>query len=124
MRTRFLMALVGVAALATSAAAQPPAHGDERDAGTLCLDTLGINHPPTCKTMSATRLESKPDICLCLGNWVTVKVPWCAKGQHPPAESADYERARYAYASKNHLSLFGFAYKDQPACINTTKNGQ
>ena len=123
MRTLFLTALAGPAAFASVAAAQPGGH-DERDAATICLDTLGVTHPANCHTLTASRLESKPDICLCQGPWLTVKAPWCAADERPAPDTAAFDRERYAYAGKHGNSLFGFSYNGQRACQPVPKNGR
>ena len=119
MRTLVFTAFASLAAVAV-AAAQPAApssapHEDERNGATLCLDTLGINHPPICHKQSASRFPSPPDICLCEGPWRTVKAPWCAPGEKPPVESAAFDRARNKAAQDG--SLFGDTYHGQRMCV-------
>ncbi len=119
-----LLVLISVAALAVAsvAAAQPSSapHSSE-PAATLCLDTLGGSHPPVCHSMSASRLASPPDICLCHGPYMQVRAPYCAPGEKPPAESAAMEHAR-AKAAKDG-SLFGDSYEGRRMCVVLKDNG-
>ncbi len=116
MRVLFLTVLAGLAA-ATTAAAQP------HDAATLCLDPGGINHAPVCKQMQASRFPQTPDICQCHGPYRQVDAPWCGPGEKPPADSAEFDRARAAYVDKNGSSLFGASYHGQSMCVVKGEGG-
>ncbi len=113
MRALFLTAIVGFAAVSAAAMAAPPG---PRDTATLCLDGLGVNHAPVCHSMAASRLPSTPDICQCVGPWRQVDAPYCAKGEEPPADTADFDRARAAAADK-HSTLVGATYKGKRMCV-------
>ena len=115
MRALFLTIVAGLA-VATAAAAQPA-----DSPATLCLDGLGVNHAPICHTQTASRIDTKPDICLCRGPYRRVDAPWCAPGESPPPESADYEHARAAAAEKDN-SLFGDTYHGQRMCVSARSN--
>ena len=116
MRALFLTAVIGIAAASAVAVAQPSTQSRPRDAATLCLDPSGANHPPVCRHMEASRFASAPDICQCNGPYRQVEAPFCAKGEHPPEDSAAFETARAAAAAKN-SSLFGATYKGQSMCV-------
>ena len=116
MRMLVLSAAFSLMAGAALAASHIP-----NDAATLCLGPLGESHPPVCHNMSASRLESKPDICLCNGPTQQVKAPWCGRGEKPPADSAAFERAR-AQAAKDG-SLFGDSYQGRNMCVELRPNG-
>jgi len=122
MRVLFLTVLAGFAAVSAAAMAQPssPQHQRPKEAATLCLDGLGINHPPVCHTQSASRFPTPPDICQCLGPWRQVDAPYCAKGEKPPADSAAFEHARAKAA--NDGSLFGDTYKGKRMCVELSGN--
>lgn len=100
-----------VAQPATSYQSAPP----PREAATLCLDGLGTTHPPVCTKMSASRQPSAPDICTCQGPYRTVRAPWCAPGEKPPADTAAFDRARADAAQDG--SLFGDRYQGQRFCV-------
>ncbi len=116
MRSLFVTVLAGVAALAAAAAAQPSSSGPHRDAATLCLDALGENHVPVCTKQDASRFAAAPDICVCNGPYRQVEAPWCAKGEVPPGDTADFEHARAA-AAQSHSSLFGATYQGKRMCV-------
>jgi hypothetical protein len=115
MRVLFLTTLIATVGACAVASAQP------RDSAVLCLDGLGVNHPATCNTMSASRLESKPDICMCQGPYQQVQADWCAKGESPPADTAEFDRARAAAVHNG--SLQGFNYQGKRACVPVGPNG-
>ena len=83
---------------------------------TLCLDTLGVNHPPVCRAFTASRIDAAPDICQCLGGGIQVEAPYCAAGESPPADSHAYELARRAAALPS-LSLIGKTYNGRSFCV-------
>jgi hypothetical protein len=111
MRALIIAAIAGFAA-ASAASAQP-----NNNTATLCLDTIGVSHPATCHTQQASRLNTQPDICQCLGPWREVKAPWCGPNEKPPAESHAFEKARLAYAKKHHDSVVGGTYNGQSMCV-------
>ncbi len=115
MRVLFLTTLIVTAGACAVASAQP------RDSAVLCLDGLGVNHPATCHAMSASRLESKPDICECQGPYQQVQADWCAKGESPPPDTAEFDRARVAAVHNGSLS--GFSYQGKRACVPVGPNG-
>ncbi len=115
MRVLFLTSLIGALGLCAAASAQP------RDSAVLCLDGLGVSHPATCHSTSASRLDSKPDICICQGPYQQVRASWCAKGEQPPADTADFDRARLAAVHDG--SLEGFSYRGKAACVPVGPNG-
>src|SRR5579862_8602291 len=95
MRALLLPLVAGLAA--ASAAMAQPASGPG-DKATLCLDPGGVDHAPLCRSHNATRFVQPPDICVCDGPYRQVEAPWCAKGEKPPNDTAEFERARAAYA--------------------------
>lgn len=117
MRVLFVTTLIGALGACAFAAAQP----GPNSSAVLCLDGLGVNHPPVCHTQSASRLESTPDICSCNGPYQQVRTNWCAKGEHPPADTADYDRARVAAVHDG--SLLGFTYQGKRDCVPLGPNG-
>ena len=121
MRSLFLTTLAGVAAVASAALAQPSS-SRPHDAATLCLDGLGINHAPVCTKHTASRFPAAPDICQCDGPYRQVDAPYCAKGEKPPGDTADFDRARAAAAAKN-SSLFGATYHGKPMCVSLSDGG-
>ena len=106
--------VLGGAAFAQPASSTPPA-ASPRDGATLCLDGLGVSHPPICTKMSATRQPSAPDICICTGPYRTVKAPWCAPGESPPPDTAAFDRARAKAAQDG--SLFGDLFQGKSMCV-------
>ena len=113
MRAVGLMALSALAA-ASAAMAQAPG---PRDTATVCLDPMGVGHPAHCESTNASRFATQPDICLCRGPLRQVDAPWCAAGEAPAADTADFDRARVAYASSHGNSLVGFSYQGKRACV-------
>ena len=87
-------------------------------AATLCLDPLGFNLGATCHSFNASRIDTRPDICQCLNSGATVTAPYCRRGEHPQAESADYDRARWT-ASRVEGTLIGKSYKGRSYCVTT-----
>jgi hypothetical protein len=81
----------------------------------ICLDPGGHTLPVTCQTR-ASRVQYEEYICQCLKGGEQVTIPICPKGVRPPADSADYERARYAAIKKG--SLVGAMYKGRPMCAD------
>jgi hypothetical protein len=119
MRVLFLTTLIGALGACAVAAAQPANPGES---GTLCLDGLGINHPAICHTDEASRFPTTPDICICNGPYQTVRTNWCAKGERPPPDTADYDRARVAAVHDG--NLFGFTYHGHRDCVPPGPNGE
>ena len=117
MRVLFLTSLIAAAGACAVASAQPASN----DTAVLCLDGLGVSHPPVCHSSSASRLSTEPDICSCRGPYQQVKTNWCAKGEQPPADTADFDRARLA-AVKNG-SLYDFMFQGKRACVPQGPNG-
>ncbi|MEI9963826.1 MAG: hypothetical protein WDM92_03165 [Caulobacteraceae bacterium] len=118
MRLSLPAILAGVALAASFAqpgAAKPHDADDPRHGATLCLDGLGVGHPPVCRDSDASRFAHPPDICLCHGPYRQVTAPWCAPGERPPADSAAFDRAR-ARASQDG-SLFGDTYHGKRFCV-------
>ena len=114
MRLLFLTSLIGALGVAGAAAAQP-------GSAVLCLDGLGVSHPAVCHSSTGSRLSPEPDICTCHGPYQQVKASWCARGEQPPADTADFDRARLA--AVHHGSLVGFSYQGKPACVPLGPNG-
>ncbi len=112
MRVVFLTSLIGVLALGAAASAQPAA---DNNPATLCLDGIGVNHPPICHSQSASAFPQPPDICLCQGPYREVKAPWCAPGEKPPGDTADFDHARAKAAE--HGDLFGATYNGRRMCV-------
>ncbi len=108
MRVLFLTSLIGALGVCSVAAAQP-------DSAILCLDGLGVSHTATCHSATASRLSPAPDICTCNGPYQEVKASWCARNEQPPADSADFDRARLAAVHNG--SLVGFSYQGKRACV-------
>jgi hypothetical protein len=117
MRVLFLTTLLAAAGAYAVASAQP----SPRESAVLCLDGIGVNHPPVCHTNGASRLSTEPDICSCHGPYQQVMTNWCAKGERPPADTAEFDRARLA-AVKNG-TLFNFVYEGKRACTPMGPNG-
>lgn len=113
MRGLFLTIAAGLA-VATAASAQAPGPNDK---ATLCLDQLGINHAPVCRSQNASRFPTAPDICQCHGPYRQVDAPFCAPGETPAADTADFDHARIDYARKNKDSLFGFSFQGKRSCV-------
>jgi hypothetical protein len=114
MRALLLPLVAGLAA--ASAAMAQPASGPG-DKATLCLDPGGVDHAPLCRSHNATRLVQPPDICVCDGPYRQVEAPWCAKGEKPPNLTAEYERARNAYAMSHANSVIGGTYEGRRMCV-------
>ncbi len=119
MRTLFLTALVGLTAAAAVAVAQPSQRELEHNPATLCLDGGGNQYPAVCSKQQASRFPSPPDICHCNGPYRRVDASWCGPGEKPPAESAEYSRARAAASAKDG-TLVGKTYKGQRMCVALT----
>jgi hypothetical protein len=116
MRMLFVAALVGFAASAAMVVAQPNSEKElARNPATLCLDPGGVSYPPVCTKMNASRFASPPDICHCNGPYRKVDAPWCAPGEHPPADNAAFDRARAKAALDN--TLFGDTYEGKRMCV-------
>ena len=118
MRVLTLTTLIAALGACAAASAQPTGPGSS---AVLCLDGLGVNHPAVCHTQSASRLESTPDICQCNGPYQQVQTNWCAKGERPPADTADYDRARVAAVHDG--NLYSFIYRGKRDCVPTSPNG-
>ena len=115
MRVLFVTSLIVAMGACAAAAAQP------RDSAVLCLDGLGVNHPPVCHSSTSSRLSPEPDICTCNGPYQQVQTNWCAKGEQPPADTADFDRARVAAVRNG--SLYNFIYQGKRACVPLGPNG-
>ena len=114
-----MIVLAAAAALAGGAAlAQPPAGAPTT---TICLDVAGRQLPVTCHSMSASRINRAEDICQCFKGGQPVKVDLCPAGVNPPAESAAYERERYALVQ--HGSLVGQTWRGRPVCVAPHRYG-
>jgi hypothetical protein len=113
MRQIIFAAIAGFTIASAAAAAEPVVP----DTATLCLDTIGVNHPPVCHTLSASRINTQPDICQCLGPWRHVTASWCAPNEKAPAESHSYEVARLDHARKHKDSIVGATYDGKPMCV-------
>jgi hypothetical protein len=120
MRVLFMTTLIAAAGACAVAAAQPRVQAPS-DSAVLCLDGLGVNHPPICHSSTASRLSPEPDICSCRGPYQQVKTNWCASGETPPADTADFDRARLA-AVKNG-ALYNFMWQGKRACVPLGPNG-
>ncbi|HEY5410576.1 MAG TPA: hypothetical protein VIJ94_07605 [Caulobacteraceae bacterium] len=117
MRVLFMTTLIGALGVCAVAAAQPASH----DSAVLCLDGLGVSHPATCHSSTASRISPEPDICTCNGPYQEVKTSWCARNEQPPNDSADFDRARVAAVHNG--SLVGFTYQGRRACVPLGPNG-
>ncbi len=120
MRVLFVTSLIAAAGFCAVASAQPRVAAPS-DSAVLCLDGLGVSHPPVCHTNGASRIDTKPDICSCRGPYQQVKTNWCAAGETPPPDSAEFDRARVA-AVKNG-TLFNFMWQGKRACVPLGPNG-
>jgi hypothetical protein len=117
MRVLFMTSLVGVLAAGATAFAQPADQSGFHNPATLCLDGLGINHPPLCHTQQASRFPSPPDICQCLGPYRQVTALWCAAGQRPPPDTIEFNRALIDHAKRNHNDVSDFSFNGTPMCV-------
>jgi hypothetical protein len=98
-------------ALAAGAALGQPS----RNATTsICLDPAGRTLPVSCRA-KASRVEHEEYICQCLRGGEQVTIAVCPEGVRPPAESAEYERARHAAIQRG--SLLGATFQGQPICV-------
>ncbi len=118
MRGLFVTSLIGAMGVCAMASAQPSGRAES---ATLCLDGLGVSHPATCHSQSASRLDSTPDICTCNGPYQEVKTNWCARGEQPPADTAEFDRARLAAVHDG--KLISFMYQGKRACVPLGPNG-
>ncbi len=118
MRALFLTSLIAAVGVCGAALAQPANTGES---AVLCLDGLGVNHPPVCHTNGASRISTEPDMCTCHGPYQQVRTNWCAKGESPPADSADFDRARVAAVKDG--ALYNFMYQGKRACVPLGPNG-
>jgi hypothetical protein len=87
---------------------------------TICLDVGGHVRPVRCRYMSASRIDKREDICQCLSGGQPIIVDVCPDGVNPPAESAAYERDRYAAIQKG--SLVGQNWQGRPICVAPHQN--
>jgi hypothetical protein len=117
MRILFLTSLVGVLAAGAAAVAQPAGQSGFHNPATLCLDGLGVNHPPLCHSQQASAFPQPPDICQCLGPYRQVNAAWCAPGQKPPADTIDFDRALIAYAQSHNNDVSDFSFDGKPMCV-------
>jgi hypothetical protein len=85
----------------------------------ICLDPAGHTLPVSCRA-KASRVEHEEYICQCLRGGEQVTIAVCPEGVRPPAESAEYERARHAAIHKG--SLVGATYQGQPICSDRTRS--
>ena len=99
------------ALLGGAAAGQPQGPGQT----TICLDVAGRQIPVTCRMGEASRIVQREDICQCLTGGQPVTVAVCPSGVRPPAESAAYEKERYA--AVQHGSLIGANWRGAPICV-------
>ncbi|MDE2487161.1 MAG: hypothetical protein KGO51_07160 [Alphaproteobacteria bacterium] len=88
---------------------------------TICLDVGGRQQPVTCYSQSASRLDRSEDICQCFHSGRPVTVDVCPEGVNPPAESAVYERERYALVQDG--SLVGKTWRGRPVCVAPHRGG-
>lgn len=114
MRILFVTSLIAGLGACAVAAAQP-ASNTENNPATLCLDGTGYSHPATCHTQSATSFAQAPDICICEGPYREVKAPWCAPGEKPPEDTADFEQARAKAAQRG--DLMSATYQGRRMCV-------
>jgi hypothetical protein len=82
---------------------------------TICLDVGGQTRPVTCHGQ-ASRVDQREDICQCLRGGQPVTVSVCPKGVRAPAESAAFERERYAMVHGG--SLVGASAQGRPICVD------
>ena len=80
----------------------------------VCLDVSGRQLPVTCQAQ-ASRIDQREEICQCLRGGLQVTIPVCPKDVRPPAESAAYERERYAMVHSG--SLVGATWQGRPVCV-------
>ena len=81
---------------------------------TVCLDVSGRQLPVTCHAQ-ASRIDQREDICQCLRGGTQVIIPVCPAHVRAPAESAAYERDRYALVRNG--SLVGANWQGRPVCV-------
>ena len=117
MRALFLAPLIGALAAGAAAYAQPGGGSGFNSTATLCLDGLGINHPPLCHSQQASRFPNPPDICQCLGPYRQVQAVWCARGQNPPPDTVEFNRALIEHAKRNHNDVSDFSFNGTPMCV-------
>ena len=108
------IAILSAAAVLALCAGSAGAQSLDGTTSILCLDVSGRSLPAVCK-VQASRLDNKEDICSCPAAGIRTIAPVCPAGVRPPAESAAYEKARYA-AIKNG-SLVGATYEGKPMCV-------
>jgi len=111
-----MKAVIALAAATALWAAVASAAPIEPATTTICLDVGGRVRPATCHYQTASRLDKREDICQCLKGGQEVKVDVCPTGVKPPAESAAYERERYA--AIQHGSLSGQSWRGRPICVS------
>ena len=109
-----ILGLAAAAALAGAVQARPDA------VTTICLDPGGQTRPATCRSHDASRINQHEDICQCLHGGQQVTVSICPAGVKAPAESAAYERGRYAAVTKG--SLVGASWQGRPICVAPRNN--
>ncbi len=80
----------------------------------VCLEVGGQSIAATCQ-VPGSRLDKREEICTCPMGGQRVSIPVCPSGVTPPAESAAYERARYAAIRKG--SVAGASYLGKPMCL-------
>lgn len=114
MNTAVLAAALSVLAAAQGAdAGLSAAHAPN---GTLCLDLLGENRGPMCRSFSASRIDARPDICQCLSDTLQVDAPYCAAGETPQIPTHAFKLARRAAALKGG-TLVGQSFQGRSYCI-------
>jgi hypothetical protein len=112
MRTLMLVALA--LAFAAPAAAQKLGPDGKPALSIQCVEVSGRAIPPLCH-VPGSRIDPQEYICTCPAGGQRVDVPVCGSGQHPPRESAKFERFR-ATASRDG-SLVGDAFEGQQICV-------
>ena len=110
-----VVAMLAAVQIAGGQAAAAPT-GLHQPNATLCLDTLGENHPPVCRAFTASRIDPAPDICQCLQGGLQVEAPYCAPGEAPQALTHAFELARRA-AALHDLTLVGKTYQGRSFCV-------
>lgn len=121
---RLLAPAVLLLCAAAPALADPTPTGPVRaQSGKVCMDTLGGRHAPTCHSITASRIETDPDICVCGGGFIEAAAPYCGPNEAPAPDSRDADRARLA-AFKANGTLVGASYQGHSFCVTRGRSGE
>ena len=112
-----LLILLGAATLAfgTGFASAASLSNNPPKSATICLDGGGHLMPVHCRTIDASRLVARDDVCICPGATLQVTAPVCGPGVKPPGENAAYEQERLKAVS--HGSLMDASWRGQAMCV-------